>query len=159
MEIKIRRAEQKDIADIDRLLNEVNLVHHEIRPDLFDVGRKYTDEQLRRIIEDDTKPIFAAVDEKDLLLGYCMTQFQQIENDTIRTDIRTLYIDDLCVDEKVRGKHVGQQLYEYVKKYAEDNGFYNITLHVWQGNDNAAKFYERMGLKPQYICLETILKK
>lgn len=153
----IRRATQQDIPQIDRLLNEVNMVHHVIRPDLFNINRKYTDDQLKAMIGDNTQPIFAAVDENDRLIGYCMTKFQQIVGDTIRTDIRTLYIDDLCVDEEVRGQHIGQQLYDYTKKFAKENGFYNITLHVWEGNDSARKFYDKMGLKPQYTCLEQIL--
>lgn len=153
----IRRATQQDIPQIDRLLNEVNMVHHVIRPDLFNINRKYTDDQIKAMIGDDTQPIFAAVDENDRLIGYCMTKFQQIVGDTIRTDIRTLYIDDLCVDEEVRGQHIGQQLYDYTKKFAKENGFYNITLHVWEGNDSARKFYDKMGLKPQYTCLEQIL--
>lgn len=155
--MRIRRAEEKDIPRIDRLLNEVNMVHHVIRPDLFNINRKYTDAQLKAILKDDTKPIFAAVNDNDELIGYCMTQYQQILGDRIRTEIKTLYIDDLCVDEEVRGQHIGQNLYEHVKKFAKEQGFYNITLHVWAGNDNAQKFYEKMGLVPQYTCLEQIL--
>lgn len=158
MNITIRRAVSADIPDIDRLLNEVNLVHHEIRPDLFRTGRKYTDEELREILADDSRIVFAAVDEKENFLGYCMTQAQQILHDTIRTEIRTLYIDDLCVDETIRGQHVGRTLFEAVQEYARQQGFYNLTLHVWEGNDRAAEFYKRMGMKPQYTCLETILK-
>lgn len=156
MDIEIRRAEEQDIPDIDRLLNEVNLVHHEIRPDLFSVGRKYTDEQLKVMVHDDGKPIFVAASGKQFL-GYCMTQIQQIVGDTIRTDVKTLYIDDLCVDENIRGQHIGQKLYEYVKDFAKANGFYNITLRVWEGNVNAQKFYEKMGLRPQATYLETVL--
>ncbi len=155
--IAVRRAEEKDIPDIDMLLNQVNLVHHNIRPDLFNVGRKYTDDELQKIVKDDSRPIFVAVDDDDRLAGYCMTWFEQIIGDTIRTEVKTLYIDDLCVDENIRGQHVGATLYEHVKRYAKENGFYNITLHVWEGNDNAAAFYEKMGLKPQFTCLEAIL--
>lgn len=155
--ITVRRAEEKDIPDIDRLLNQVNLVHHNIRPDLFNVGRKYTDDELQKMVKDDSRPIFVAVDDDDRLAGYCMTWFEQIIGDTIRTEVKTLYIDDLCVDENARGQHVGATLYEHVKKYAKENGFYNITLHVWEGNDNAAAFYEKMELKPQFTCLEAIL--
>lgn len=155
--ITVRRAEEKDIPDIDRLLNQVNMVHHVIRPDLFNVGRKYTDDELQKIVKDDSRPIFVAVDDDDRLAGYCMAWFEQIIGDTIRTGVKTLYIDDLCVDENIRGQHVGATLYEHVKRYAKENGFYNITLHVWEGNDNAAAFYEKMGLKPQFTCLEAIL--
>ena len=71
--ITVRRAEEKDIPDIDMLLNQVNLVHHNIRPDLFNVGRKYTDDELQKIVKDDSRPIFVAVDDYARLAGYCLT--------------------------------------------------------------------------------------
>ena len=73
------------------------------------------------------------------------------------TDIRTLYIDDICVDETFRGSGAGRALYEAVLAYATDSGCYNITLNVWSCNPGAQRFYEAMGLKPQKICMETIL--
>ncbi len=151
-------AQEKDIYRIYELLGQVNYIHHIIRPDIFNIGCKYTIEQLKELIIDDSGKIFVAVDDNDYLAGYCFTKFSIIYDDNIRTDIKTLYIDDLCVDKEIRGKHVGQELYQYVVKYAKDNRFYNVTLHVWSGNDNAENFYEAMGLKPQYVCLEEIIK-
>ena len=67
----IRRAENKDIDGLNRLLFQVCMVHHNGRPDLFACGgKKYTDEQLMEIIKDDNCPIFVAVDENDYMLGY-----------------------------------------------------------------------------------------
>ena len=114
--MKIRRAQIKDMERIDELLMQVAMVHHRGRPDLFKYGtRKYTDEQLKAIIGDDERPILAAVDEEDRLLGYAFCIFQQHIGDNILTDIKTLYIDDLCVDEKLRGQHIGSALYEAAK--------------------------------------------
>lgn len=156
--MNIRRAEEKDIPRMHELLSQVFMVHHIGRPDLFSgLGRKYTDEQLAEMVHDDQNPIFAAVDENDTLMGYCFCEYQQILNDTVRTDIRTLYIDDLCVDEKLRGKHIGRELYEYVKAFAKKEGFYNVTLNVWACNESAMKFYESCGLKPQKIGMEVVL--
>ena len=73
------------------------------------------------------------------------------------TDIKTLYIDDLCVDEVARGAHIGKALYEYVVNYAKKQGYYNVTLNVWADNINAVKFYEKIGLKVQKIGMENIL--
>ena len=102
--MKVRMASEKDIERIHELLSQVALVHHKGRPDLFKYGqRKYTDEQLREILKDESRPIFAAVDEDDRLQGYAFCIFQQHLNDNILTDIKTLYIDDLCVDENRRG--------------------------------------------------------
>lgn len=154
----IRRALEKDMPGILKLLSQVLAVHHKGRPDLFKGGvRKYTDSELAELIKDDSKPIFVGVDESEQVLGYAFCVFIQHVNDNILTDIKTLYIDDLCVDEEIRGQHVGKQLYEYVLKFAKEQGCYNVTLNVWALNEGAMKFYEACGLKPQKIGMETIL--
>lgn len=157
--MNIRRAKEKDMDRINELLRQVCMVHHIGRPDLFkgDNNRKYTNEQLREIIHDDLRPIFVAVDEADVVSGYAFCIFQQHLDDNILTDIKTLYIDDLCVDENIRGQHIGKSLYEHVLEFAKEQGCYNVTLNVWSCNATAMRFYENCGLKPQKIGMETIL--
>ena len=158
MYMYIRRAKTTDINGINNLLSQVLEVHHKGRPDLFKTGvKKYTDQELVEIIEDDSRPIFCAVDEDENILGYAFCIFQQYKNSNILTDIKTLYIDDLCVDEKIRGQRIGRALYEYVLNFAARNGCYNVTLNVWSCNESAMKFYEKMNMKPQKIGMEVIL--
>ena len=71
--------------------------------------------------------------------------------------MRTLYIDDLCVDASQRGQHVGSALYRHVLDFARNEGFYNVTLNVWSCNPGAQRFYEAMGLRPYRIGMEQIL--
>ena len=154
----IRRAEQKDMPGLNNLLRQVLMVHHNGRPDIFKANaKKYTDGQLLELLQDEKKPVFVCVDETENVLGYAFCVWQQHVNNEILTDIKTLYIDDLCVDEKLRGQHIGRNLYEYVKNYAKENGFYNLTLNVWSLNENAMKFYEACGLVPQKVGMEEIL--
>ncbi len=156
--MNIRRAMISDMPGINKLLNQVLMVHHNGRPDLFKANvKKYTDEELAEIIEDDQKPIFVAVDDSDEVLGYAFCVYQQHINDNILTDVRTLYIDDLCVDEDKRGLHIGKQLYDYVVDFAKENNFYNLTLNVWSLNESAMKFYQACGLVPQKVGMEKIL--
>ena len=146
--------------DILRLLVQVNMVHHNGRPDLFKgPATKYTREELAAILKDEKTPVFACVDENGRFMGYAFCQHKQMLNDNILTDIRTLYIDDICVDEAFRGTGVGRTLFEYVKDYAEKAGFYNITLNVWSLNPGAMRFYESMGMKPQKVGMECVLGK
>lgn len=153
----IRRAKVEDIPGVHRLLKQVNAVHHQGRPDLFKEGEsKYTDEEVQAIFENERTPVFVAV-EDDKVLGYAFTIFQQYVNHHIMTDIKTLYIDDLCVDENIRGQHVGQSLYEHVLTFAKEQGFYNITLNVWALNEGAIQFYKKCGLVIQKIGMEKIL--
>ena len=156
--MQIRRATTADMGGINKLLLQVLMVHHNGRPDLFKANvKKYTDEELSAIIEDDNRPIFVGVNEQEEVLGYAFCVFQQHINNNILTDIKTLYIDDLCVDEDKRGVHIGKQIYDYVLKFAKEQGCYNVTLNVWSCNEIAMKFYEKCGLMPQKVGMEVIL--
>ncbi len=153
----IRRAENKDLDGINKLLCQVLMVHHNGRPDIFKPNaKKYKDNELLEIIADDKKPIFIAEEDGEVL-GYAFCIFQQHIENNILTDIKTLYIDDLCVNEECRGKHIGSKLYEYVLDFAKNEGCYNVTLNVWACNESALKFYEKMGLEPQKIGMEKVL--
>lgn len=156
--MRIRRAEKKDIPKINDLLTQVCLVHYNGRPDLFKKGaRKYTDNQLGEMIANDEKPIFVAVDSVDRVVGYVFCVFEQYMDNNILTDVKTLYIDDLCVDEGQRGQHIGRRLYDFTVDFAKKSGCYNLTLNVWSCNESAIRFYEACGLKPQKVHMETIL--
>ena len=148
----IRFAEEKDIEQINKLLVQVNSIHHRGRPDLFKSGKKkYTDEELRKIMSDCDTPVLVAADDKDRVLGYAFCIFQQHRDSHILTDIKTLYIDDLCVDEGQRGNGVGKVIYDAVVRLAKEQGCYNVTLNVWCCNESAMTFYEKCGLKPQKV--------
>ena len=152
----IRQAKVDDIESINKLLYQVHDVHANIRPDLFVKGKKkYNNNELISIINDCLRPIFV-YEENNIILGYAFCIFEE-EHLPSMQNIKTLYIDDLCVDKEARGKHIGSKLYEYVKKYAKENSCYNITLNVWEGNNNAYEFYKKIGLKVQKTKLEEIL--
>lgn len=156
--ITVRYAAERDLPDLVRLLEQVELVHHHGRPDIFKCGgRKYTDEQLCAILADAATPVLVAVDEDDRVLGYAFCIFKQYLDDNILTDIKTLYIDDLCVDENCRGQHIGRTLYDAVLAFARERGCYNVTLNVWSCNQSAMRFYEKCGLVPQKVGMEVIL--
>lgn len=155
--MEIRKAQKKDTDGMLWLLQQVNMVHHVGRPDLFRIGTKYTKEQLETIIEDESRPILIAEDEQGGVAGYAFCIIQQKKDDNILTDIKTLYIDDLCVDESVRGKHLGRQLFDAAVALAKELACYNVTLNVWSCNEAAMRFYESCGLMPQKIGMEKIL--
>ena len=157
--MQIRRAKITDLNGLNKLLMQVLMVHHNGRPDLFKPNaKKYTDEELIDIIMSDDSPIFVAVDDNEDVLGYAFCKFIQHINNNILTDIKTLYIDDLCVDEDKRGMHIGKQLYEHVLAFAKECECYNVTLNVWSCNESAMKFYEKCGLVPQKVGMEVILQ-
>lgn len=152
----IRLIEEYDIDDVSELLREVNLVHHLGRPDLFKKNNKYNKEELRLFIDNKSNPVFVyELDNK--VVGHAFCQIKEIKNNNLLENIKTLYIDDICVLENYRRKGIAKELFLYVKEYAKKINCYNITLNVWSFNDRAYKFYIDMGMKPQKITMEEIL--
>ena len=154
---RVRRAETGDIPAILELLVQVDMVHHNGRPDLFKgPAAKYNAAELEQILADEGTPVFVCVDEKERVLGhgFCILQHSGGE---LMVEHTTLYIDDICVDEAARGQGVGRMLFERIREYARELGAYNLTLNVWSCNPGARAFYEKLGLVPYKTGMEMIL--
>ena len=153
----IQRADTSHIPGLIRLLYQVGGVHHDIRPDIFRPGAiKYTDKDLEELLADETRPVFVALEDGQVL-GYCFCVIEDCRGTTVLTDRVEIYIDDLCVEEKCRGRGIAKALYTHVCAWAKDSGCAFVTLNVWCGNDGAMRFYEKMGMKPRKIFMETKL--
>ena len=154
-EIKVRRAEKRDIPRVLELLTQVCMVHHKGRPDIFKAdSQKYHAEELELLCEDETRPVFVGVDEHDRVLGYGFCVLVDYSGSNVQVERTELYLDDLCVDESVRGTDVATRIFEHVKSESVLLGCDYITLNVWGGNIAAQKFYEKMGMKPRKTMME-----
>ena len=152
--MEIRFAKGQDVPGIIKLLQQVGRVHHEGRPDIFRVNaQKYGPSQVLDMLG--KMPIFVAVEE-NTVLGYGFCMFETFHDHSVMTDRTTLYIDDICVLEECRGKHIGTAIYNEIVRYAKYRGCYNVTLNVWCCNEGAMKFYESLGMKPQKVGMEAI---
>ena len=153
----VRRACERDIPAILNLLVQVNMVHHNGRPDLFKgPTTKYAAEELRAIFQNDETPVFVCVDEGDRVLGHGFCQLQHFGGQLMEA-VDTLYIDDICVDEAARGRHVGRAIYRHILDYARGLGCHNVTLNVWTCNPGAMRFYEKLGMTPYKVGMEQVL--
>lgn len=150
----IRFADTGDIPGMLELLRQVGQVHHDIRPDIFRTGcQKYDAAALTALLQDPNRPIFIA-DENGLVAGYCFCVLRFYQNDPVMTDRRELYIDDLCVNEDCRGNGIATKLFHYVRQYAAQQQISMISLNVWSGNDQAMRFYNKMGMSPRSVTMD-----
>ncbi len=155
--MRIRNAKNKDAKPIVSLLRQVLELHAEIRPDIFQTGTtKYTENEVVGIISNENRRTYVAVDDNDNLIGFALCEVRNIDSHNM-IPRKEMYIDDICVDGNARGKHIGSQLFEHVKQEAKKLGCYEITLNVWEGNDSAKAFYNKMQMKPKSTTMEFIL--
>ena len=152
--MNIRFATERDIPGMINLLRQVGEVHHQIRPDIFRPGAlKYDEAALKNLLADSSRPILIAEIDGSVA-GYAFCVIKITENSPVLADAKSLYIDDLCVEETLRGQGIAQALYARVTEFARELGCDTITLNVWCGNDDAMRFYEKAGLKPRNIMME-----
>ena len=163
-EIYVRPLEEQDIEKVMDLLEQVNLVHYNGRPDIFKHDTKFTEEDVKNsFIGNEMAPVFVCVevDEEGMehVLGHAFCEIQESLGNSVVQAKRNLYIDDICVDEKARGMGIGRKLYDYVLSYAQKDGDFDfITLNVWNFNEPAYNFYINMGMNPQRTIMEKKLK-
>lgn len=154
MEIRIIPANERHIPDTLYLLEDILRLHATSRGDLFkSEGGKYTSEQLASMFSDKSTPVFVAVDECEKMLGYIMCRIEQ-RGGGARREYKCLYIDDLCVDPRIRGSGVGGRLIEFAKDYARECDCFNVELNVWEFNEKAIRFYEGNGFCTQRRIME-----
>ncbi len=155
--MNIRNAENKDAKRIVSLLSQVLELHADIRPDIFQTGTtKYTENEVEELIHNESRRTYVAVDENDELIGFALCEIRNINSHNM-VPRKEMYIDDICVDVSARGQRTGSQLFEYVKKEAKKLDCYEITLNVWEGNNSAKAFYDKMQMKPKSTMMELIL--
>ena len=107
----IRKAEEKDIPRILELLKQVLQIHADIRPDIFIPDTtKYTTDELTELLKNKEKPVYVAVNEDDVCIGYAFCQLQEQPFSNNMVPFKSLFIDDLCVDQEIRGQHIGESM-------------------------------------------------
>lgn len=154
----IRKANANDYKGVERLLVEVNNLHQKLRPDMFiENAVKYDEKKFDDIISNESTPVFVAVDDEGNVLGHLFCSVLDYVQVKVYKDFKSLFIDDLCIEESARGQGVGKALYEFAIGYARENGCYDVTLNVWEGNNSARAFYEKMGMFPKETQMEYIL--
>lgn len=149
----IRLATVADIPALNQLLQEILLVHHEARPDIFrPAGQKFSSSELADILSNPETPIFV-YEEEGQVLGHMFCQISETKSPVLEP-FKNFFIEDLCVAEKARGQKIGQKLYDFAVNLAKKEGCHNLTLDVWDDNKGAKTFYEKQGLQAQKTRME-----
>lgn len=149
--MRIRDIRLDDYNNIDKLMQQVHDLHVENRPDLYkDLEHPISKSEFEKLIENNDV-ISVLAEDKESVLGLCIVS---IKNKSGMLDKKIAYMDDLCVDERFRGRGIGKLLFSYVTNIAKEKGAERLDLMVWSFNNNALNFYNEIGMKAQRYILE-----
>lgn len=141
----IRQANEKDIIELVRLNEIVHQLHISFNVGIFKETRN----------EDVVNWFAGSLGAKDLIIlvaevesrvaGYMMVKKNDLPENIFLNARRTLYIEQVAVDQTYRGQGVFRSLMQKVIGISEELGYKKIQLDVWTNNDNAKKVFEHFG--------------
>ena len=98
-----------------------------------------------------SQPIYVDIDEKMKIKGAITIL---IERKIIHNGGYVCHIEDLVVDRKSRGKHIGSGLMKYAIQHAKEHKCYKIILDC---NPNVERFYETLGFEANNLQMSLYL--
>ena len=146
--MNIRIANDNDIdSNFLKLYIEGFKMHYENRKDIF-IAK--TDEELKKelinVLKNPEK-IVLVVEIENVIIGY--VEFKYSTKAT-----KCIFIDQIFIDNDYKRKGYGRILIEEVIKFAKGNNCKRIELNCWSFNEDALKFYQKIGFMQQRIIFE-----
>ncbi len=135
MEFKIRWATKQDMAQVLDLIRALAIFEKE--PDAVEIDETYL--QIKGFGEHPSfKCVVAEVENKIEGIALVYKRFSTWKGDV-------LHLEDLIVNQNMRGKGLGEALLNEVVKYGNALGVKRISWEVLDWNTPAIEFYEKKG--------------
>lgn len=146
MAVDIRPATMQDYPTLEVISRESQELHAQGNPHIFQQGTPgITKEYVRGLLENEQTMAFVA-EEDGQVLGYAFVRLRTMAFlDSVRPHV-VAEITDIAVTSQARGKGTGSRLFEAVRLWARRQRAERLELIVWEFNQNAQKFYERLGM-------------
>ena len=147
MSIIVRKAKRNELERVNELRNMVNKIHVNGRPDVFRQG--FCDE-LRQHVYDkydagNSDVLVAIMDS--MICGFATVEYIEKPQTPYNNSRKFYRIEEFGVDENVRRKGVATALITFIKEDALRRGYKKIELDMWEFNDGALSFYEKVGFR------------
>jgi GNAT superfamily N-acetyltransferase len=139
-QILVRRAADRDHANITRLFVQLKDHHRELQPTnpRYDVETDLWGEIAQTALQDPELHVFVA-EIDGLVVGFMKIHFE------VKPWGLSCELDTMVVDEQRRGRGVGKRLLEELEDFARNNGAAGIRVDVLIPNYEGREFYERGG--------------
>lgn len=147
----IRKATVNDADAVFELRTQLHIVHAEGRADIFNADNiTFTKKEIKKWLKAKSKMFFVA-ENNGKVIGYCSATLSE---KYYNLSVKSAFIDDLYVVPQERNKGIATALFNELKSYAEEWGAVKLDLCVWDFNQQAKAFYERLGMNAQRTILE-----
>ncbi len=159
MKLVIRDAEKTDFDSLLGLMQQLQEIHSNARKDLFiQTDRPLEKEYYQELLNKDNHYIYVVEDTntKDVI-AYTSLRIETFTGSLIMKDRKTLFVNELTVNEKYRGQGIGKYLFEFVMNKGREFEVQSIDLTVAEFNQSAIEFYKNIGMKTRSRRMEYII--
>ena len=151
-DITIRRATEEDVETIQRFGFELLDFERQNWDPTLDAKWPFTEEGKQKYLAA-IRNKYTIIAEKDgEPVGYLIGKIIDASPDSARP-IKQAYLENIYVSESVRGANIGGEIFASFKTYCKSEGVSRINVSVLAANENAVKFYEKVGFSPRSINL------
>ena len=145
--VSVRLAVLGDFPTIEILWASVNQAHVEAHPEqLRQVESGFVLKRFTDLLASETSRTFVAEREGEIV-GMIAVTSRDVPPSPALLMRRTLYVDILAVDSRVRRQGIGHLLMERVIAWGQEKGIVELELDVFDFNASAIAFYEVLGIK------------
>lgn len=150
----VRSAEEQELERVNVLRKQVNDLHVEGKPNIFKANfYDGLSDYIYEIWNDDKKEIIVAINEGEIV-GYAVLAHINRAETLFMYERDYLDIDEIGVDKDYRRHGVASEMISYILDYTKDKGFKRVELNMWEFNQRALAFYEKVGFKTYRRCME-----
>jgi ribosomal protein S18 acetylase RimI-like enzyme len=146
MEFIIRPATIDDYAALDIIYSEVEQLHRAALPQIFRAphGPALSREYFEAVLADEQSAWLVAAHQGELL-GFVTVRMVQAPERPILLPRRYAEVNNLAVHGPCRRLGIGQALLQRAEQWAAERQLSEIELNVWEFNQAAVAFYEKLG--------------
>lgn len=149
----IRTATIKDYNQINEIMNQVQALHVNFRPDIYQPATNFLEEEELQNLIDENLIYVSELDGS--VVGVLIIMFRHIDALThVTRDV--IFVDTMAVDEKYRGRGIGHEFFEFLKELKREKNLDAIELQVNARNEKAYKMYLDYGFTNKSINMELL---
>lgn len=147
----IELANLKDCAEVNRLARQIHQLHVDWRPDIYQMPEElFSEEQFQELIG--TRQMYVGK-LNGIVVGYAILKIREYNWPAV-VYRRVMVLDQLCVEETLRGHGLGTAMMEDIRALAKAFGCTDMQLGVYPQNDAAVSFYQKCGFMIRSINMQ-----
>jgi diamine N-acetyltransferase len=160
MEISVRKATANDYDSLCELFDEIDALHRDNLPHLFQKpgGAAREQDYYSGLIADENVALLIA-EAGQKLVGFVHAIVRDTPAFPVFVPRRYALVDSILVKSGFQNHGTGRLLMDKIQEWAIANGATSIELNVYEFNETAISFYERLGYQTFSRKMSKELKK